>query len=213
MLVVIRIRFSKTGYARYISHLDLARYISRVLRRSGIPVWYTQGFNPRAHMVFSPPLSVGIAGLNEILDIKLDNPMSTEEIKERLSANMAQGFEVSEVYETETQLKNIAFAEYNLRFELKDKALIDSFWNRPEIEVIKKSKSSSQTINLKIEATVTDIYEKNNQIIYKIILPCGNERNINPLLFIEALVNFNNGDIAFNIERKDFLYSNYEIFR
>lgn len=191
----------------------MVRYISRVFRRAQIPIWYSQGFNPRAHMVFSAPLSVGIAGLNEILDIKLDLPMPLEEVKERIKSNMAQGFDVSDVYETDTQLKNIAFAIYNLRFNLKYKDLVDGFWAQPKIEVDKKSKSSTQTINLKEEAVIKQKEDEGEYITYKIILPCGNERNINPLLFIEALKDFTKVDLPFYIERTSFLDSKYEIFR
>lgn len=48
----VRLRFSKTGRLKYISHLDINRVMSRALKRAGIPLWYTEGFNPHPYMSF-----------------------------------------------------------------------------------------------------------------------------------------------------------------
>ena len=76
----VRIWFSKTGVVKYISHLDLTRCMARALKLSGLPVWYTQGFNPRIYMTFAMPLSLGVSGLRECVDIRL-----TEELQELLA--------------------------------------------------------------------------------------------------------------------------------
>ena len=55
----VRIWFTKTGEASYISLLDLQRVMGRALKRSGLPVWYTLGFNPHIYMTFTCPLSLG----------------------------------------------------------------------------------------------------------------------------------------------------------
>ena len=62
----VRVWFRKTGAACYISHLDLTHCMARALHRSRIPLWYTQGFNPRAHMVFALPLPLGMEGEREV---------------------------------------------------------------------------------------------------------------------------------------------------
>ena len=83
----VRVWFRKTGAARYISHLDLTHCMARALHRSKIPLWYTQGFNPRAHMVFALPLPLGMAGDRECVDIRIEEEkISEEEVRERLAA-------------------------------------------------------------------------------------------------------------------------------
>ena len=67
----IRIRFKKTGRAKFISHLDLTRTMIRAVRRAGIPVWYTEGFNRHPYVTFAAPLSLGFEGLNECMDTRL----------------------------------------------------------------------------------------------------------------------------------------------
>ena len=68
----IRIWFTKTGEAAYISLLDLQRVMGRALKRSGLPVWYTLGFNPHIYMTFACPLSLGQESLVESVDVKTE---------------------------------------------------------------------------------------------------------------------------------------------
>ena len=58
----VRVWFRKAGAAKYISHLDLTHCMGRALKLSRLPVWYTEGFNPRIYMTYAMPLSLGVAG-------------------------------------------------------------------------------------------------------------------------------------------------------
>ena len=58
-MITVRISFKKRDEASYISLLDLQRVMQRVLKRSGLPVWHTLGFNPHIYMTFACPLSLG----------------------------------------------------------------------------------------------------------------------------------------------------------
>ena len=66
-----RIEYSKTGGARWLSHLELVRTFIRALRRSGLPLAFSQGFNPHPRLSYGPSLGVGVAGLREYLDVDL----------------------------------------------------------------------------------------------------------------------------------------------
>ncbi len=81
----VRLRFSKTGQAKYISHLDTNRVFSRALARAKINLWYTQGFNPRPYMSFSLPLSLGVESYCENVDLRILDNLTDEEIKERMN--------------------------------------------------------------------------------------------------------------------------------
>ena len=56
---------------RFISHLDMTRFMARVIRRAELPVWYTEGFNPHLYMTFALPLSLGFESEYEVVDIRL----------------------------------------------------------------------------------------------------------------------------------------------
>ena len=82
----VRATFKKTGRAKYISHLDLNRCMLRTFRRSGLPIWYTEGFNPHPYYAFALALSLGFESECEILDFNItDDNMSMEEIRDRLN--------------------------------------------------------------------------------------------------------------------------------
>ena len=64
----IRIQFSKTGLACFISHTDLPMLFGRAARRAGLKPELTQGFSPHPRLVLAPPLPVGVVGLREPAD-------------------------------------------------------------------------------------------------------------------------------------------------
>jgi radical SAM family uncharacterized protein/radical SAM-linked protein len=66
-----RLAFRRTGRAAFESHLDLVRLVPRVFRRAEIPMFYSQGFHPKPEMMFGPALSLGVATLDEYVDVKL----------------------------------------------------------------------------------------------------------------------------------------------
>lgn len=110
----IRIKFAKTGKLRYISHLDLCRTLTSAFLRSGIPIWYTQGFNPRPKLVFALTVSVGAESVAEFLDIRITREMSELEIKRRLQNALTSDLEILEVYRPVTKLQEVAFADYEI---------------------------------------------------------------------------------------------------
>ena len=86
--LTIRFKFYKKGALQYISHLDLQRPMARVLVRAGIPMWYTQGYNPHAKVIFGLPLSVGTESECEFIDLRIDKDISPAEVKERLNREL-----------------------------------------------------------------------------------------------------------------------------
>lgn len=74
MLVV----FSQTGGLKYIGHLDVMRAMQRALRRSDLPVKYSQGYNPHIILGFAAPLSVGTQGLREVMEVPLERDVSAQ---------------------------------------------------------------------------------------------------------------------------------------
>ncbi len=67
-----RIKFAKYGVVRYIGHLDVMRYFQKAIRRSGLPVVYSQGFSPHQLMSFALPLGVGVTSDGEYMEVEFD---------------------------------------------------------------------------------------------------------------------------------------------
>ena len=138
----IRIKFSKTGRLRYISHLDLCRTMQPAMIRAKIPLWYTEGFNPHPKMVFAQPLPLFVESRCEFLDIKIVEDISCEELKRRLREAFTDELYVIDVYKPTEKFTEIAYAVYEisgLSVKGEDiKALLSG-----SIEVEKKTKSGT----------------------------------------------------------------------
>ena len=110
----LRIKFAKTGKLRFISHLDLCRTLTSAFLRAGIPIWYTQGFNPRPKLVFALTVSVGAESVAEYLDIRITREMSEIDLKRRLQNALTSDLEILEVYRPTSKLQDVAFADYEI---------------------------------------------------------------------------------------------------
>ena len=149
----IRIKFLKTGSLQYISHLDLHRLLNRALVRAGMPIWYTQGFNPHAKMVFALPLPVGVESVCEYLDLKIDKYISNDDARELLNKQLTSELQVIEIYDPTTKFADISKAEYRILLdsvnaspEMADK--INAFFADSPVMMTKKTKSGEKEIDI-----------------------------------------------------------------
>ncbi|HHW40609.1 MAG TPA: DUF2344 domain-containing protein [Syntrophomonadaceae bacterium] len=86
-----RIAYAKIDLARFLSHLEVLRTLNRALRRSGLPLAYTEGFNPHPKVSFGPSLGVGVAGLNEYFDLELEQAVPLKQSLDRVGRQFPQG--------------------------------------------------------------------------------------------------------------------------
>ena len=82
---------------KYIGHLDIMRYFQKAIRRSGLPIKYSEGFNPHQIMSFASPLGVGITSEGEYMDIELKEEVSCKEVLDKLQSTMVDGMEICKV--------------------------------------------------------------------------------------------------------------------
>ncbi len=93
----LRLTFSKTGWTRFIGHLDLARALERALNRARIPMSYTQGFNRRPRMQVAAALSLGVTSECELTDIWLTEERVPSKVQRQLAEKMPPGIEILQV--------------------------------------------------------------------------------------------------------------------
>ena len=115
-----RLLFSKTGRARYISHLDLMRTFQRAFARAGIPIKHTEGFHPHPFVSIALPLSVGYSSQCEILEFSLLDGVAAEAVPGRLTAAMPEGIVVHQCYPAQRKLKELACVNYIMNFEYQE---------------------------------------------------------------------------------------------
>ncbi len=87
-----RLYFDKSGDMKYISHLDMMRFLERLLKKAKIEVKYSEGFHPRPRMSFGNPISLGVEAYDEVMDLELLVEMDNEVLLEKLNSECPQGF-------------------------------------------------------------------------------------------------------------------------
>ncbi|MBQ7363413.1 MAG: DUF2344 domain-containing protein [Clostridia bacterium] len=115
--LTMRLKFKKVGSLQYISHLDLVRTMHKIIVRAGLPLWYTEGFNPKPKMVFAAPLSIGTESVCEFMDIRLVDDISPSEVKERLNRNMTDEMQVLDAYYTDEKLTALKWLDYSIEIK------------------------------------------------------------------------------------------------
>ena len=95
----LRLVYSQTGRARWISHLDAMRTLQRAMNRAQIPIKYSEGFNPHALISIVMPLSVGTESLCQLADIRVREDVDIASLPERITAVMPEGIAVTDCYE------------------------------------------------------------------------------------------------------------------
>lgn len=95
--VKVRLEYSKTGTAGYLSHLELTTALIRAMRRAGFPFRYSSGFHPAPVMSFGPALKVGVEGLKECLDMELIAPVDLEAMLSGLNSTLPEGIRAGRI--------------------------------------------------------------------------------------------------------------------
>lgn len=194
----IRVVFEKKGRAKYISHLDLNRCMQRTFKRSGLPIWYTEGFNPHIYITFALPLSLGYESSVEIMDFNLTEQVDFEEIINKLNNVMPEGIKVLKAYVPETKHTAIRYADFKILFDIDVSDDFKEFLNQEHIYTIKKTKKGEKEIDLKPDINAVSLNK--SEVVLR--LPAGNEKNINPSLLTDMFLKFcqNKAEIT-NVER------------
>ena len=142
----LRLRFSKTGRAVYISHLDLMRTMQRAFMRAGYSLKYSEGFNPHPQISILLPLSVGCGSHCELMDFSLKEAADLSQLPASLTRAMPEGIEVSEAYFAENKVKFLKWLaieglyEYDSRDVSEMAEGLAKFYQRESIVIRRKTK-------------------------------------------------------------------------
>ena len=152
---MLRLMFTKTANAVWISHLDTMRLFQRAFKRSGFHLKHTQGFNPRPSVSIALPLSVGVESLCEILDFELeDEGLNCQDIMDRLNASLIDGIRVTAVYENAAKIQHLKYLkceiEMNYDYSIPDDAedRVIGLFQQSELWMEKKGKNGAVTQNI-----------------------------------------------------------------
>jgi len=155
----VRVKYRKTNYARYLSHLDLVRLFERSANQAQIPLMYSQGFNPHPKLSFGPPLSLGYSSEAEYLDMDLDSTFDIQSIPKLLNPFLPDGLDVLELQVIREKTTALAAAinanEYEVNLsDLKDaqqgfSAALDTLLSAEKIEVERRVKGKYKQVDIR----------------------------------------------------------------
>lgn len=186
-----RLKFSKTGMGKFISHLDLLRTFTRAIHRANLPVRYSQGFNPHQLITFSLPLPIGVTSETEFVDIDFEDTAVSGEIMEKLNQNLPPDIKILSVSLPECKANDITAARYNIEIRSDgefDRAKIEEFFAQTDIPVVKKTKKGEKTVNLREYILKYEIKEcEPHRTVFDITLSAGGSANIKPDIFVAKL--------------------------
>ena len=204
----VRVRYEKTGDARFVSHLDLVRTFARAVRRADLNVYYTEGFNPHIKMNFLPPLSLGYESLCEAFDMRLTDETPCPEVALRLRAVLPDLLRVTDAYEPETELTDVAFVRYAMRFGADENAAAATL-GREGLTIEKKTKRGQITVD--VHSALREVEVADGAL--EIVLPMG-EASLNPRHVVEALNTYGGFGIEdFRCVRKHLYAADGSVFR
>ena len=187
------LKYSRGDKVKYISHLDFVRMFHRSVRRSGLPMAFSQGFNPHPIMTVAMPLSVGVTSDSEYMKIGFDGEFSPEEIILALNKALPDGFSIlaaQKVEGKELDFAKLDRAEYTVEaeFEAEYAPNIAEFLDNEQILVMKKSKSGVREADIKPYIYELRVVENDGRFIKLFMrIAAGNQYNLKPETVLDAM--------------------------
>ena len=205
----VRLVFSKLGLLRFVSHLDLNRAVLRCIRRTDIPIWYTEGFNPHPYVTFALPLPLGAESVNDVMDIRVVGDIKNREIMEKLNAVLPEGLRITDCRNPVNKIRELTSAEYLFFFsEATDLADVKTIIDGGALTTEKPGKSHGRkvmkTVNLLEEIHAVSFDDAVKTMTIR--LPAGSTKNVNPISLAEELEK-TNGGIECALVRRTNLYT------
>ena len=136
-----RITFTKQGALKYTGHLDLHRLWERAMRRADLPISYSQGFHPQPKISIAAALPLGFASRGEVLDVRLNEDIPTEEIATRLKDNLPPDIQVTKIESIDERAPALQTQVLSAEYEVHLTEPVDGSDLTRKVEEILKSES------------------------------------------------------------------------
>lgn len=210
----LRVKFTKKGYLKYTSHLDLMRLFQRAFRRGNIPIKYSEGYNPQPKMSIASPLALGIESEEEFMDIELSNKFPEKEFIKIMNNELPEGIKILDVKyvdEKKSLPSIVGWSYYEISVKTKnmiDRNVIEAKINKwlSEREIIferikfKKGKEIKEVKNIRplmgnISLVKDDKNISDDTIVFRCLLKSGDSGNLKPTDFLIAIEDYLNLNI------------------
>jgi radical SAM-linked protein len=221
-------KFTKEENIKFISHLDVLKTIQKNIRRAGLPIEYSQGFNPHMNTSIAQPLSVGVYSSGEYMDMVLTTEMKEEEIVDKLNATAPSGIKYISALaipykEGEKKVPQamalIDAARYTIKIKYSDvsnleeeitKLLESNEWN-----TVKKSKKGEREVNIRALVKEFSFWIKDEFLILNVVISTGSREHLSADLLVSYIQEKTSNarlDSFVNIKREEmYFYKNNKL--
>ena len=215
------IKFSKNGYVKYTSHLDLLRMFKRIFKCTNLGLSYSQGFNPHPKMSFAQPLSLGYSSDCELIEFELTSPCEPVEIINRMQPKMPEGITLLKCSKLPNEIKSLAADADSAYYKIwiptemsadELKKVLDCYLSQDEIVTLKRQKKTKKLapVNIKSKIRECKLSKLGEFALIETTLDCGSASNCSPELVIASFCEFAGIDTPrheMEVERKALYFS------
>lgn len=199
MLMLVRIKYSKLGDISYISHLDIIKLMERIVRRTGLKLSYSEGFNPHPKTAFSPALQLGVQSHCEYLDMEFDEAVEEDLLIQKLNEKTVEGINFIEAKiltdKVDSLVAFITHSRYEITVDEEDEnkiskiiSAINKINNTNEMLLTKKTKKGNiKEYNVKEYIGTIDFERKSDGLSIFVDICSGSVKSINPKKIIELV--------------------------
>lgn len=193
-------KFTKEENIKFISHLDVLKTIQKNIRRAGLPVEFSQGFNPHMNTSIAQPLSVGVYSSGEYMDMILTTEMDEQEIVDKLNETAPSGIKyISALAIPYTQgekkvpqaMALIDAARYTIKIKYSDVSNLEeemtSLLENETWTTIKKSKKGEKEVNLKTLIKEFSFWIKDEFLILNVLISTGSREHLSADLLVQYI--------------------------
>lgn len=192
-----RMMFTKMDEAKYISHLDLNRIFERACRRAGLPLAFSQGFNPHPKISFAIPLAVGVAGEREFMELELTEPLESHQVTKWLNEKLPAGIRVLETRVVEDKQKplmaRVDRATYRIVYPAGDineqqlATVIKKLMDKTSIEIERVVKGKTRLVDIRPNIYVLEGRIVEGKIELLAEMGAGTNGNVKPEELLKEL--------------------------
>lgn len=217
----LRLKFFKKEKMIYISHLDMMRVIQRAMKRAGMKVEYSQGFNPHPLMSFSTAVPLGLTIESEYMDIDMKDELSAQNYIDRINPYLPEGLRFVAGQEIDIKEKpimgQIRWGSYLIcmreKIEGSMAEILKNFLSKEEITYIKEKKKKKKLVRREVNIrpyieNIEIVVEDSEFVVLKTLIRTGSEGNLKPDKMIELMNEVE--DLGINLDNVE--YQRLELF-
>lgn len=207
----LRLKFRKEGPIRFVGHLDLMRTIQKTFRRAGIPIAYSEGFNPHQVFSFATALAVGVTSEAEYMDLKLTEDVHPEVIKVAVNAVAPPGITILEGVVLDQKepkaMAALAAAKYQVRQISPQitETMVQGLLDQGQAIVQKKNKKGKIN-DFDIRPGIHELTLNGDQIT--MLIATGSQLNIKPEMVLSYMLN----QAELEFQRSNYVFHREELY-